>query len=208
MAAKTKCIVYGLHHTGEPNRIRYIGQTQDDLKTRLSNHKRKSKIENRPVNKWIRDALNSGHRIKIKVLKEDAVLNFTEEKMIKKYREKFDLLNVSDGYGKTGLHWKASKETKTKMRKAHLGKKLSPNHVEKIRLGTTGVKKSDEHKRKMAERMRGKQPTGGIQKGDTHTQEARKKISLTHLGKKKSEEHKKKIAEAARLRWARMRGEV
>ena len=60
------------------------------------------------------------------------------------------------------------------------GKKQSVEHNEKIRKALTGIKRTDEYKKKMSVAMKGKP---GTFTNKTHSEEARKKISLAGKGK-------------------------
>lgn len=68
------------------------------------------------------------------------------------------------------------------------GMKLPIEWIENIRRGHTGMKYSEEHKKKISEG----------QKGRIQTAETRDKISKSHSNKKLSEEHKKRIREGCK----------
>ena len=68
------------------------------------------------------------------------------------------LRNLTDGGGgPNGRHgMKHTEESKRKMSSAHMGKKLSAEHVENIRKVVTGRKFTDEHKQKIGQANKGK----------------------------------------------------
>lgn len=85
-----------------------------------------------------------------------------------------------------------SEERKDQMRLLYTGKKLSPEHIENIRLSKAGLvpprgfKQSEETKAKQSIRQTGK----------NHSEETKKKMSASGSGKPKSEEHKRKLSSA------------
>lgn len=81
---------------------------------------------------------------------------------------------------------KSSKETKQKLREAHIGKKFSEEHKKKIKEANVGRKLSQEHKNKLT--------------GKKHSLETKQKLREAHIGKKLSEETKQKMSEAKRNR--------
>ena len=60
------------------------------------------------------------------------------------------------------------------------GKKQSAEHIEKIRKALTGIKRTDEYKKKLSAAMKGKP---GTFTNKTHSEETRRKISLAGKGK-------------------------
>ncbi len=90
---------------------------------------------------------------------------------------------------------------------AQLGKQITEEQKEKIRLALTGIKRSDEFKQKLSEYMKNN-PEGvarGIKNlltnhcttgmlGKKLSDEAKQKMSEAHAGKKLTEEHKNNIA--------------
>lgn len=57
------------------------------------------------------------------------------------------------------INYKHSEETKEKIRRSHLGKKLSPEHAEKTRKANLGRKFTEEHKRKIGISHKGLKPS-------------------------------------------------
>ena len=92
-----------------------------------------------------------------------------------------------------GHHIPHSKESKEKMRIAHLGKILSKKHKEKISLSLKGKSKkpfSKEHKQHLSQSHLGKHLSPEHKKkigfaglGRTHSQETKQKLRQSHLGK-------------------------
>ncbi len=81
---------------------------------------------------------------------------------------------------------KHTEETKRKISKAHSGKKLSEDHIEKLRVASTGRLHTDEAKEKISE---------GLQ-GHVVTEETRQRISAGNIGKEWSKEAREKFSEA------------
>tara|TARA_Y100000389_G_C17195080_1_gene380792 strand:- start:54 stop:614 length:561 start_codon:yes stop_codon:yes gene_type:complete len=107
------------------------------------------------------------------------------------------LRNFTDGGdGKSG--WKASKETCDKISKSLMGKKRTPQQIEKHRKSMLGRKLSEDHKRKIGEGGKGK-------KMSPETIErmkiAAKKRGNNKTGKKHSQETKEKMRQSALKRW-------
>ncbi len=198
-------IVYGLYNKNDPDKtIMYIGQTTKPLNTRLLNHKSHSKVKNYPVSKWVK----SQKAIFIKALVRNAKKDIDEIRLIKKYKKiNPNLLNLCEDIGTTGHRWALNKKARKNISDGHKGLKLSKAHKEAISKGNSGKKRSPETIEKMRERMKKiGPPIGGLQKGDTHSLDARKKISEAHKGKPKSAEHKEKLRLAALKRWAKVKG--
>lgn len=93
-----------------------------------------------------------------------------------------------------------SEETKEKIRKAHLGKKLTCEHKEKMRQNNLGKKHSEETKEKIRLGNLGKiLPESAKEKvrlaqlGRKHSEESKEKMRNIKLGKKHSEETKEKM---------------
>jgi len=111
----------------------------------------------------------------------DEDLNFDEELLV---REMETLApkgyNLREGGGN---HGKLSDETKQKISESHLGKTLSDEHKQKLR-----IPKSEEHKQKLSE------ATIGISKSEEH----KRKIGDAQLGIPKSEKTKQKMSESHR----------
>jgi hypothetical protein len=110
-----------------------------------------------------------------------------EIELIAKYRkvENNILTNITAG-GQGHYGYKASEETKKKLRESHLGKKLPPEQVAKIRAKTTGQKRTPETLKRMSE----------ARKGEKRTLEQIQKMSDAKKGKTISEKHKQNISNA------------
>lgn len=113
------------------------------------------------------------------------------------------LINKNCFYDKkkfrNGVH---SEETKRKISQSLIGKKISKEHKDNIKLSKLGKKlppRSLEHRQKISVAKTGS-------KRPPVTEETRKKLSITSQGRKLppfSEEHKKKLSEAAKRRHQR-----
>lgn len=114
---------------------------------------------------------------------------------IKLFLKKSDggvLTNLSDGGEHSSKGRRHSEETKQKLSKAKLGKRVA-NVDEKGRLlrkqRATGVIFSEERKKKISEKRK-------LRVGWTHTEATKVKMSKSALGKPKKEETKRKLSEA------------
>ena len=111
--------------------------------------------------------------------------------------------NLTDG-GKGGMRgYKASDETKEKIRKGNLGKKHTAAAIEKMRKSKLGKIFSDEHKLHLSLANLSKLGKPNAMKGRKHTEESKRKMSLSRTGEKNwwtgvshSEEHNRKISES------------
>lgn len=111
------------------------------------------------------------------------------------------------GKGSAGRVW--TRELRDKLRDANIGRKQSPETIQKRILANTGKKRTEETKRKMSEALKGKKRSPeaianykkgriGIKLSDSH-KEVLRQIMLTNnpfKGKKHSEETKAKMREA------------
>jgi len=115
---ESKCVVYGLKAEGDSH-CRYIGQTQVSLEKRLAGHYNHARNSNSQsyANRWIRSVLSKDRAITIHLIEDDCIIDESEIKWIRHYRELYsDMVNVANG-GKGGvLGVKRSEETKAKMR--------------------------------------------------------------------------------------------
>lgn len=119
----TKCIVYGLYSSREPEALRYIGQTTQSPTTRLSQHRHYAKRKQTAVHKWFLREVQEGFLVELRVLHAEAVFNITEQELIAQYRaDGARLLNLTDG-GQGTLGWCGN-----------IGKKR-PDLAERNRLG-------------------------------------------------------------------------
>jgi hypothetical protein len=171
--------------------LRYIGKTKN-LDKRLKTHIEEAKLSNSRNHRlnWIRQLLNEELEPFIEVLEE--CTNDTWEKaerdwIVECRRFGLKLTNGTDG-GEGGIG--EIVKGKPSHRK---GKKLSPEHSEKIKKSMqshVGVPRPEEVRKKI----------GKAQEGKIISEETRLKIKLASkgrgLGIKKSEEHKRKIGDA------------
>ena len=94
-AASPLCTVYGLHCGDDV--IRYVGQTRNDLQTRLGWHLLNAKTGNLDVNLWIRWRIEAGEVIHIVPLEEEAKWDVAERVWINRLGAKGPLLNMTRG---------------------------------------------------------------------------------------------------------------
>lgn len=123
----------------------------------------------------------------ILICENDSLLEY-EQKIIDIYDVVKNGYNICPVSGTT-LGYKASEETRRKIRLAGLGRKHSEETKKKMREAQLGKKKSAEHVKKMADAKRGK-------KLGPASEEKKKKIGDAHRGRPKSEEQKRKISES------------
>ena len=109
-----------------------------------------------------------------------------------------------------------SEETRKKQSQAKLGKKLTPEHIEKVRQTRIGVKLSDQWKANVSAAKRGrgngrlgcamseqtKQRIGDAQRGALnhmtgrkHSPETREKMRIAHMKRKQDQEYQRWLAE-------------
>ena len=115
----TTCTVYGLRASDEDH-CRYIGQTTQSLRRRLSDHMCAALHTGTDsyVYRWIRKKVRQGHKISICVIEKDCKWNSAEIKWISYYKAKYsDMTNVVSGGEQGNLGRKLSEATKNKMRK-------------------------------------------------------------------------------------------
>jgi hypothetical protein len=149
--------VYALH-VGD-HKYRYVGVTTLGAEKRLGGHKRKSRNpeKNRAaVYSWIRKYYDDVTFEVLETVELKEELYPAEIKWIAKMREEgYDLLNMVEG-GRGSIGLKFTEERRAKQGKWFVGKKLTPEHVEKSRIARTGAKRSDEAKAKMRAAKLGK----------------------------------------------------
>lgn len=128
--------IYGLRLIGE-EQICYVGRTMDILSTRWSKHKtnaRLSKTNNHRSN-WM-----NKHKDNIEIFLIEGGIKTKEESCereiyyIALYREKYGSLTNCTNGGDGGCEgYKHTEEAKTKISKAHKGKKLSEEHIKNLK---------------------------------------------------------------------------
>jgi hypothetical protein len=89
--------IYGLYEIGKEDEIRYIGKT-DNPRKRIRDHKN-DKRNTSYKSSWIKSVVSKGSDVGIKVLKVSSqeLWKKVETETIKEYREKFNLVNLTDG---------------------------------------------------------------------------------------------------------------
>jgi hypothetical protein len=212
---KTEYYTY-MHKRQDDGRIFYIGKGQG----RRAWSKCRSKYWNSIVNK---------HGLIVEMCgfwKTEAEALEHEIFLIECFRKMgYKLANHTNG-GEGISGYKFSEESKKKRSVLRTGVKLGPmwseEDKEKIRLRNTGLKRSDETKKKLSIAKKGKNNPGYGKKqsvetiekrriklvGKTHSEESRKKIAEAKMGEKNpmfgkivSEETRIKLAIASKKRW-------
>jgi group I intron endonuclease len=92
---------------------------------------------------------------------------------------------------------KRSAESNENNRQKHLGKKMTGEQRLAMIKAVTGLKRSEENKRK----LRGNKNS----LGHKHTEETRKKMSVSHTGTQKSAEVRYKMSESGKKGWEKRR---
>ena len=112
----------------------------------------------------------------------------------------------------TGILWNFTDggEGTSGYRHTNKGKKLSPDHIEKLR----GREMPPETREKIRQTLKGRaRPPEVIEKirqgnlGKKVSEETREKLRQSHLGYKPSEEHRENLRQAGLRRWERKRAE-
>ena len=176
--------IYGLINPEQPDIIRYVGKTNRTINERLYRHVYLSKKGvKRPVNLWIKKLLDEGKRPQIIELEITNEKNWVNREIfwISHYRNKYNLLNLSDG-GESNLNYKPTEETRKKISESNKGKhgywkgkKFSETHKSKIKNKVVGRKHSESTKQNISKSLVGKK----------FSEEHRRKLSKTKKGKKK-----------------------
>lgn len=128
---KRLCFVYGLFST-EDMVIRYIGQTLQPIKRRLTQHLATAKRDDAKCYRWIRKAIRDGHRIGFIELEAGCQWDIAEREWIAAYNRHHpgQLTNTSEGgcgySGKKSEAWKAAmRRPKSEAHKAAMRKPKS-----------------------------------------------------------------------------------
>lgn len=195
------------------NEIRYVGKT-NDIQSRLQDHIRYAKNGQKNYkSNWIRKLLRQSLEPKIKILQEVPANDW--QKYEKLWISKLIDLGIKltnktrGGDGFSGNH---TKETKIKISKASLGRKVSEKTRRKLSENNafrdigfmTGKPFSEEHKNKIGLANTGEKNgmygKVGPMAGRKHSQESIEKMRQSSIGqiawnkgKKLTEEHKKNL---------------
>jgi hypothetical protein len=89
--------IYGLYEVGKEDEIRYVGKTNNPIK-RLRDHKNDKRLTSYK-SCWVKGVISKGGDIGIKILKIVSQDCWKEKEIetIKEYRDKFKLVNLTDG---------------------------------------------------------------------------------------------------------------
>lgn len=170
--------IYGIYDPNNPDVIRYIGKTKKNVKQRLNQHIYLSKQGvKRPINLWIKKLLNNNVIPEIIEIEKTNIDEWCDREIywVSFYREKNELLNLSDGGG-SNLNYTPSQETRKKISEGNKGK-----------IGYWKNKKlTDDHKLKIGESGLGKK----------RNEITKKNISDSLLGRKLTEEHKLNLSKS------------
>lgn len=98
------------------------------------------------------------------------------------------LLNQTDG-GDGNTNVRLPESQKLKMSETHIRIGISPDHMKKMIQGRVGLPLSDKHKQSLSENHVG-------MSGLKHSDETKKKISMSKKNKPVSNEHRQKLVEA------------
>jgi len=178
------------------NGKQYVGQTNYHIKERICDHLNRNFVIGKALKKHGID--NFVIQI-IKIFESQFVLDKAEKSLIK------DLDTISpNGYNiqEGGNGGKLHEETKRKISKSHIGKKLSKERIKKNVENRKGEKHflygkhhSEETKRKISESLKGNK---NYNYGKSFSKKTKMKMSAAAIGKKHSEETKRKISETKR----------
>lgn len=195
--------IVGIYKITAPTGKIYIGQSRNvSFRWRQYDKDKIRKKNNRKVDNSILKYGYESHQFELlhQLPKdvEQSVLNEYEQLYIDLYRAcKVELMNLRDA----GYHGLYSEESKIRMRNAQLGKKSSPEAIEKRRAKIIGKKRSAETIRKISNANKGKVRSEEYRlkfslsrKGIPRSAESVLKTAKALKGRKLTEEHKAKIA--------------
>lgn len=204
--------------------VRYVGWAFDVAK-RVRDHISKARKQHSHKASWLVQLENDGLQPLYQVL-ESGTNEWAEaeRRWIAYFREQgASLTNLTDG-GEGIIGYVFSAETRRRMGDAKRGRKLTPEHIEKVvrhlrgrkrppsvmaKVAATrtarGYRHSEETKEKIRQatigRKRSEEANAKIiaaQRGRKHTDEAKRKQSEAKKGKPLTAEHRQKLAEAKR----------
>lgn len=173
--------IYGLF-SSSTNELRYIGRTINKIEYRVLNHLKNYSNESTYKANWIKSEILAGHTPYIKIIQSFDNLSALEFDKLEQYWIKYfrdqgcKLTNLSAGGG--GI-LNPTLETRYKMSRSHIGKKLSEEQKKKISIGNMGRKVSIETRIKLSKSKIGNK----VNIGRVVTQETKDKISKSNKGK-------------------------
>jgi len=188
------------------NEVRYVGWAYN-VEKRVRDHVRKARKQHNHKASWLVQLENEGLRPLYWVL-ESGTGNWAEaeQRWIAFYRaEDAQLTNLTDG-GEGIVGYVFSAEIRARMSAAKRGRKLSPEHIEKVAGSLRGRKRSRDVVQKITKARRSgkgwsvseetKEKIRQTVTGFRHTVEAKAKIAAAGRGRKHTDEAKRKQAEA------------
>lgn len=183
--------VYALYSTRD-GEVRYVGQTTQQLRLRLAQHRNYAKSRPSAVHKWMLREQNEGHTVEIKVLLDYATLHTDEISIIEFFKKRgLRLLNLTEG-GEGTVGWRGNKGNK----RPDLAARNRAN------AGKPGHPMSEDNKKKIIASLRGKKRPDLVERnkklpwlGKKHSEATKMKQRAAHLGRSFSEEHRRKISE-------------
>jgi hypothetical protein len=218
-------------HDGE---IRYIGQTVKPLATRLREHQTTARRKpRRRLSCWLTQQLRDHGAVSIQAICVGS-WNTTERDCIAAARRAgVRLVNTTDGGDggatcigrkwtdeqKDKLRYTRSPEVRARMSAAQIGKKATPEMIERMSIARRGKPLSEAHRAALCGRTpwnKGKKLTdehraalsaghGGRprpwRRGVKVSEETRRRISAASVGRRASPETKARMAEGARRGW-------
>jgi len=197
-----QCIVYGLYSSRD-DELRYIGQTTQPLKKRLSQHINYSKTKRTAVHKWIYREILLGFVVTIRVIIDEAVFNSTEIELIAHYKSiGTRLLNLTEGgEGTVGCKANIGKKrpdlsARNMAAKGSIGRPLSYKNRKALLNANIGRSRPDTAKRNLGNKFF---------LGRKHTDETKKKQSAALSGRVFSVESIEKMRIARLKYWTEKR---
>lgn len=179
---------------------RYVGQTSRTPKMRFKEHCKILSRPRLPVQKWIKklDQIGLLKELKIAILEEVSEEEWKNKEMfwIKNYKNKYNLLNITEG-GEGVVGYKHSQETRKKIKEKRATQTFSEETRRKFSLAHIGNQsaKGIHYKRNPGD-LKKTWETRRRQGNDKSTEETRKKLSESHKGIYPSKETRRKLSES------------
>lgn len=186
----------------------YIGQSKN-IEKRLSYYSGLQCVEQRKIYASLVKYVWEKHTFEILEICSYSDIDEREKYWISYYNSSSDAnLNIlHGGKGSAGRVW--NRELRDKLRDANIGRKQSPETIQKRILANTGKKRTEETKKKMSEASKGKKRSQesinkmiaskkGVKQSEELIEKTRQRMLTNNpfKGKKHSEETKAKMREA------------